>query len=217
MQFSIVVDDPHFLFSQKSFIIDYQSEKQVSLTSHRVYHSIVEKNDNCVNFLPCWLYLFRSISYSPRSPSSYKVGWFKVWFIKPVQLARTWLGFPFFTSKRVGQPGQDSSWPIAFWCWRSTICIVFGHRILFRNMKIQLTMMATMTLNRKTSCYTLLCHQPPRRPQIDQGGRYWSPSESESPPQSQSQSQVMKALKMSVIHVVAFIVSWTPYTIMGTW
>ena len=27
----------------------------------------------------------------------------------------------------------------------------------------------------------------------------------------------MKALKMSVIHVVAFIVSWTPYTIMGTW
>ena len=28
---------------------------------------------------------------------------------------------------------------------------------------------------------------------------------------------VMKALKMSVIHVVAFIVSWTPYTVMGTW
>ena len=27
----------------------------------------------------------------------------------------------------------------------------------------------------------------------------------------------MKALKMSVIHVVAFIVSWTPYTVMGTW
>ena len=29
--------------------------------------------------------------------------------------------------------------------------------------------------------------------------------------------KVMKALKMSVIHVVAFIVSWTPYTVMGTW
>merc|ERR1712037_685825 len=28
---------------------------------------------------------------------------------------------------------------------------------------------------------------------------------------------VMKALKMSIIHVLAFIVSWTPYTVMGTW
>ena len=28
---------------------------------------------------------------------------------------------------------------------------------------------------------------------------------------------VMKALKMSMIHVVAFIISWTPYTIMGIW
>ena len=26
---------------------------------------------------------------------------------------------------------------------------------------------------------------------------------------------VMKALKMSLIHVVAFIISWTPYTVMG--
>ena len=31
------------------------------------------------------------------------------------------------------------------------------------------------------------------------------------------QRTVMKALKMSVIHVLAFIISWTPYTIMGTW
>ena len=206
-------------FCSAEFFYHWLSIRKTSFAHFSSHILNCWKNDNCVNFLTCWLYLFRSISYSPRSPSSYKVGWFKVEFIKPVELvsARTWLGFPFFTRKRVGQPGQDSSWPIAFWCWRSTICIVFGHRILFRNMKIQLTMMATMTVNRKTSCYTLLCHQPPRRPQIDQGGRYWSPSESESPPQSQSQSQVMKALKMSVIHVVAFIVSWTPYTIMGTW
>ena len=27
----------------------------------------------------------------------------------------------------------------------------------------------------------------------------------------------MKALKMSIIHVVAFVISWTPYAIMGTW
>ena len=27
----------------------------------------------------------------------------------------------------------------------------------------------------------------------------------------------MKALKMSIIHVVAFVVSWTPYTVMATW
>ena len=28
---------------------------------------------------------------------------------------------------------------------------------------------------------------------------------------------VMKALKMSVVHVVMFGLSWTPYTIMATW
>ena len=28
---------------------------------------------------------------------------------------------------------------------------------------------------------------------------------------------VMKALKMSVVHVVMFVLSWTPYTIMATW
>ena len=28
---------------------------------------------------------------------------------------------------------------------------------------------------------------------------------------------VMKALKMSVIHAVTFILSWTPYTVMATW
>ena len=28
---------------------------------------------------------------------------------------------------------------------------------------------------------------------------------------------VMKALKMSVIHVVMFVLSWTPYSIMATW
>ena len=27
----------------------------------------------------------------------------------------------------------------------------------------------------------------------------------------------MKALKMSIIHVLAFVVSWTPYTFMATW
>ena len=27
----------------------------------------------------------------------------------------------------------------------------------------------------------------------------------------------MKALKMSVVHVVMFVLSWTPYTIMATW
>ena len=28
---------------------------------------------------------------------------------------------------------------------------------------------------------------------------------------------VMKALKMSMIHVMAFVFSWTPYTVMATW
>ena len=28
---------------------------------------------------------------------------------------------------------------------------------------------------------------------------------------------VMKALKMSVIHVVVFVLSWTPYSVMATW
>ena len=28
---------------------------------------------------------------------------------------------------------------------------------------------------------------------------------------------VMKALKMSVIHVVVFVLSWTPYSAMATW
>ena len=28
---------------------------------------------------------------------------------------------------------------------------------------------------------------------------------------------VLKALKMSVIHVAFFILSWTPYTVIGTW
>ena len=27
----------------------------------------------------------------------------------------------------------------------------------------------------------------------------------------------MKALKMSVVHVVTFVICWTPYTIMATW
>ena len=27
----------------------------------------------------------------------------------------------------------------------------------------------------------------------------------------------MKALKMSIIHVVVFVLSWTPYTVMATW
>ena len=32
-----------------------------------------------------------------------------------------------------------------------------------------------------------------------------------------AKKSVMKALKMSVIHVVVFVVSWTPYTVMATW
>ena len=28
---------------------------------------------------------------------------------------------------------------------------------------------------------------------------------------------LMKALKMSIIHCVVFIISWTPYTFMATW
>ena len=28
---------------------------------------------------------------------------------------------------------------------------------------------------------------------------------------------MMKALRMSLIHVLAFVVSWTPYTTMATW
>ena len=28
---------------------------------------------------------------------------------------------------------------------------------------------------------------------------------------------LMKALKMSIIHMVVFVLSWTPYTVMATW
>ena len=28
---------------------------------------------------------------------------------------------------------------------------------------------------------------------------------------------MMKALKMSIIHVVVFVLSWTPYSVMATW
>ena len=28
---------------------------------------------------------------------------------------------------------------------------------------------------------------------------------------------MMKALKMSLVHVVMFVLSWTPYTIIATW
>ena len=28
---------------------------------------------------------------------------------------------------------------------------------------------------------------------------------------------MMKALKMSLIHVLVFVFSWTPYTVMATW
>ena len=34
---------------------------------------------------------------------------------------------------------------------------------------------------------------------------------------TRAKKSVMKALKMSVIHVLAFVVSWTPYTVMATW
>ena len=27
----------------------------------------------------------------------------------------------------------------------------------------------------------------------------------------------LQALNMSIVHVVVFIISWTPYTVMGTW
>ena len=46
-------------------------------------------------------------------------------------------------------------------------------------------------------------------------------SRTTNPPRSSALTKpkktAMKALKMSIIHVVAFIVSWTPYTVMGTW
>ena len=34
---------------------------------------------------------------------------------------------------------------------------------------------------------------------------------------NKKRKSVMKALKMSVVHVVMFVLSWTPYTIMATW
>ena len=66
VQFSIVVDNQHFLFSRNSFIIDFQSEKkQVSLISHRVYHSIVEKTTTVFLF---WLAhnICSGVSPTPR-------------------------------------------------------------------------------------------------------------------------------------------------------
>ena len=45
--------------------------------------------------------------------------------------------------------------------------------------------------------------------------------ESQNPEERESQRRknrnVMKALKMSVIHVVFFVVCWTPYSVMATW
>ena len=35
--------------------------------------------------------------------------------------------------------------------------------------------------------------------------------------QRKKRKNIMKALKMSVIHVIFFILSWTPYTAMATW
>ena len=32
-----------------------------------------------------------------------------------------------------------------------------------------------------------------------------------------ARKSVMKALNMSIIHVLAFVISWTPYTVMATW
>ena len=32
-----------------------------------------------------------------------------------------------------------------------------------------------------------------------------------------AKKSLMKALKMSLIHVLAFVLSWTPYTVMATW
>ena len=34
---------------------------------------------------------------------------------------------------------------------------------------------------------------------------------------TRAQKSVMKALKMSIIHVLVFVISWTPYTVMATW
>jgi hypothetical protein len=34
---------------------------------------------------------------------------------------------------------------------------------------------------------------------------------------NRAKKSLMKALKMSLIHVLAFVLSWTPYTVMATW
>ena len=31
------------------------------------------------------------------------------------------------------------------------------------------------------------------------------------------QKNLMKALKMSIVHCAIFVISWTPYTVMATW
>jgi L-cystine uptake protein TcyP (sodium:dicarboxylate symporter family) len=45
--------------------------------------------------------------------------------------------------------------------------------------------------------------------------------ESQNPEERSSnrkkKKSLMKALKMSVIHVVVFVLSWTPYSTMATW
>ena len=44
-----------------------------------------------------------------------------------------------------------------------------------------------------------------------------SKAASKKAPMGLPKKSVLKALKMSVIHVTFFILSWTPYTIIGTW
>ena len=34
---------------------------------------------------------------------------------------------------------------------------------------------------------------------------------------SRANKHMMKALRMSLIHVLAFVFSWTPYTVIATW
>ena len=38
-----------------------------------------------------------------------------------------------------------------------------------------------------------------------------------TPSSIRAKKSVMKALNMSIIHVLAFVISWTPYTVMATW
>ena len=46
---------------------------------------------------------------------------------------------------------------------------------------------------------------------------HFSQNAEENRSNKNKKKSLMKALKMSIIHVVVFVLSWTPYSVMATW